>query len=351
MSDEIEERKLNFPVVRTPLQGVDVEDIASVRAWLLQLTEHRVRNVGRLLPRFRYLHAGLEEVFDVGEPDLGEEHHHAIFHRYLGQRPGVVRRFREGELRVEVDGSYRRAIVVMELDADDKPDAWWLAWRLIGEREGRVGVFYDEWVIAEGTGKAAFPEACADWFPRGEVVRSEMSEKPTELPMPEILVGLAPLVRPVPQDPMVVLQVVGQLTDAEIAQTGLHGIQVIAFRGLTVEQFIVRGRFQFDVDDFIRTVAQQGDNIDAIALIMVGVMQLDGLDTRAIIAVAEVQDGRRARRAMPLRFGPNGSIEPPRFWASEMPQAEPGNGWLGVAPTQDISLFPMPPKGQDMAES
>ena len=235
-------------------------------------------------------------------------------------------------------------------NADDKPDAWWLAWRLIGEREGRVGVFYDEWVIAEGTGKEAFPEACADWFPRGEVVRSDMSEKPTELPMPEILVGLAPLARPVPQDPMVVLQVVGQLTDAEIAHTGLQGIQVIAFRGLTVEQFIVRGRFLFDVDDFMRTVAQQGDNIDAIALIMVGVMQLDGLDTRAIIAVAEVQDGRRARRAMPLRFGPNGSIEPPRFWASEMPPAEPGKGWLGVAPTQDISLFPMPPKGQEMAE-
>lgn len=346
---EIENKRLDFPVTRTPLKDLDVADIAAVRAWLLAHTEHRVRNEGRLTPKFRYLHATQQEVFDVGEPALGEEKLHAIFLRHLGQRPGVLRRFRESELLIEVDGSHRRAAVVMELDPDGVVDGWWVAWRLMGEREGRVGVFHGDWVIAEGVGATTFPEAVADWFPRGEIVHSEMSETPTEPPMPEILMGVAPLTQPIAQDPAVVLGVVGQLTDGEIARTGLTCLQVIAFRGLTVEQFLVRGRFLLDVDDLIRTIAAQGDT-DAIAVILPGVMKLDGLDTRAIIAIAEVRDGRRAQRAMPVKIKPDGTLDAPRFWVVPVPAAAAGKGWLGVTPTLEISLFPMAPKGREMAE-
>lgn len=346
---EIENKRLNFPVTRTTLTGVDVADIAAVRTWLVALTEHRVRQEGRLVPKFRYLHEKVEEVFEVGEPALGEERHHPLFLRHLGQRPGVVRRFRESELLVEVGGSHRRAAVLMELDPPGVADGWWVAWRLMGEREGRVGVFHGEWVIAEGVGRLTFPEAIADWFPLGEVVKSEMQETPTEPPMPEIMMGLAPLTQPVAQDPVVVLGVLGQLTDGDIARTGLSCLQVIVFRGLTAEQFLVHGRLLLDVDDLIRAIAAQGD-ADAIAVIVPGVMNLDGLDTRAIIAVAEVRDGRRAQRAMPVKVKPDGTLEVSRVWVMPVPAADPGKGWLGVAPTQEISLFPMPAKGMEMGE-
>ena len=346
---EIENKRLNFPVTRTPLTDVDATDIAAVRTWLLDFTEHRVRNEGRLTPKFRYLHAKQQEVFEVGEPELGEERHHAIFLRHLGQRPGVVRRFREGELLVEVDGAHRRAVVLMELDPNGLTDAWWVAWRLMGEREGRVGVFHGDWVTVEGLGALMFPEACADWFPRGEVVTSEMSETPTELPMPEILMAVAGMLKPIAQDPLVALEVIGHLTDADIVKNGLNGIQVIAFRGLSVEQFLIRGRSLLDVDDLIRAIAQQGDT-DAIAVIVPGIMNLDGLDTRAIIELAEVRDGRRAQRAMPVKLKPDGTLDNPRFWTVMVPAAELGEGWIGVPPTQEISLFPMPAKGQEMAE-
>jgi hypothetical protein len=124
---------------------------------------------------------------------------------------------------------------------------------------------------------------------------------------------------------------------------------VLVFRELMVEQFLIRGRLLLDVDDLIRAISAQGET-DAIAIILPGVMKLDGLDTRAIIAVAEVRDGRRAQRAMPVTVKPDGTLDAPRFWVVPVPAAESGKGWIGVPPTQEISLFPMPPKGREMAE-
>ena len=161
--------------------------------------------------------------------------------------------------------------------------------------------------------------------------------------------AVAGMIKPIAQDPLVALEVVGHLTDADIVRNGLNGIQVIAFRGLSVEQFLIRGRSLLDVDDLIRAIAQQGDT-DAIAVIVPGIMNLDGLDTRAIIELAEVRDGRRAQRAMPVKLKPDGTLDNPRFWTVMVPAAELGEGWIGVPPTQEISLFPMPAKGQEMAE-
>ena len=48
--------------------------------------------------------------------------------------------------------------------------------------------------------------------------------------------------------------------------------------------------------------------VEAVALVIASVANVDGVDTRAIVAVAE-RDGKRAQRVMPLKFGPDGKVE------------------------------------------
>lgn len=341
----VEKRKLDFPLTRTPLQGVDVADVAAVREWLLKMTEMRIRHEGSLKPRFRYLTADKDEAIDAGDPEPGEEPFHTMFFRQLGDRPEVRRRFREGELRVEVGDSHRRAAVLLEHAPDGEIDNWWLAWRLMGEREGKVGVFHGEWVLAEGTGTDALPEPFREWLHRaGEVTHSELTETPTEIPSPEVLFATAILAEPVPQDPVKVVEIIGKLTDADIARTGLQGVLVMAFRGVTSERFIVTGRLACPMDDLIRSIALQGE-IDAIGLTFPGVVKLDGVDTRSIVTIAEVKDGRRGQRVVPIKWRPDGSIEAPRAWTRAMPMPEPAQRWIGVKPETEIDMFPMPAEG------
>lgn len=340
-----EQRKFDFPLTRSALQGVDVADTAAVRDWLLKLTEVRVRNEGSLKSRFRYLTVDKEEAIDAGEPDPGEEAFLTLFFHQLGARPEIRRRFREGELRVEVGDSHRRAAVLLEHVPVDGVDHWWLAWRLIGEREGRVGVFHGEWVLAEGVGTDTIPEPFREWLHRaGEVTHSELTETPTQIPPADVLFGTAALPAPVPQEPVKVAEIVGQLTDAEIARSGIQGLQVLAFRGLVAEQFIIRGQLGCPVDDVIRNIALQGD-IDAIALLFPGVVNLDGVDTRALVTIAEVKDGRRGQRVVPIKLRPDGTIEAPRAWMRPMPTPEPAQRWIGVKPETEIDMFPMAPAG------
>lgn len=346
----IEQRKLDFPLTRSPLQGVDVADRKAVRDWLLKMTEQRVRHEGSLKPRFRYLTVDKDEALDVGEPEIGDEPFHTMFFHQLGGRPEIRRRFREGELRVKVGESHRRAAVLLEHVPVDGVDHWWLAWRLMGEREGKVGVFHGEWVITEGVGTDTVPEPFREWLHRaGEVTHSELTETPTEIPPADVLFGTAPLPAPVPQDPVQVVEIVGQLTDAEIARTGLQGLQVIAFRGLTSEQYIVRGQLGCPVDDLIRHIALQGE-IDAIALLFPGVVNLDGVDTRSLITIAEVKDGRRGQRVVPIKWRQDGSIEASRVWTRQMPTPEPAHRWIGVKPETEVDMFPMPLAGRATPE-
>lgn len=90
----IEQRKPDFPLTRSPLQGVDVADTVAVRDWLLKMTELRIRHEGSLKPRFRYLTVDREEALDVGDPEVGDEPVHTMFFHQLGGRPEIRRRFR-----------------------------------------------------------------------------------------------------------------------------------------------------------------------------------------------------------------------------------------------------------------
>lgn len=347
----VESRRLDFPLVRSPLTEVDPEDVAGVRAWILSATEFRVRQEGRLKPRFRFLTGDKEEVLDVGEPEPGDEAFHTLFFHQLGARPEIRRRFREGELRVEVGDSLRRAAVLLEHRPDGGVDHWWLAWRLMGEREGNVGVFHGEWVRSEGIGSDTLPEPFREWLHRaGEVTHSDLTETPTQIPPGDCLFGTSPLPSPVPQDPMKVVEIVGRLTDRVIARSGLKGIQVLAFRGLVAEQFILRGQLGCPVDDVIRNIALMGDVLDAVACLLPGVVSVDGVDTRALITIAEVQDGRRAQRLVPIKWRPDGSIDAPRAWMRALPTPEPERRWIGVKPETEIEMFSMAPEGGPVAE-
>lgn len=164
--------------------------------------------------------------------------------------------------------------------------------------------------------------------PVGEVTHSELTETPTEIPSPEVLFATATLAAPVPQDPVKVAEIIGQLTDADIARTGLQGVLIMAVRGVTSERFMVSGHLACPVDDVIRTIALQGE-IDAIALIFPGVANVDGVDTRALVTLVEVKDGRRGQRVVPIAWRPDGRIEAPCAWTRAMPMTEPAQRAVG----------------------
>lgn len=342
-----ERRRFEVEVTRRPLSALDSADDEAVRAFLLACAEEQIRHTGGAAAGFRFFTADTHEWAETGAPDPGDERFHATCFRQLGQRPGVVRRVREGEARVAIAGSHRRAAVVLEWQPPG--DAWWLAWRLIGEREGQVGVFFGDWVVSQGTGVETLPEPFREWLEGEPVESARVSHRPGELNPGELLFGATRMAAPAPDDPVAVLDLMAPLANREILENGLRGLQVFAFEGVVAEHYLFLGRLDGTLDDVVRNVASRG-NPDAVVVVFAGVAAVGGEDRRSVMAVVELRDGRRAHRVIPVVWDAAGNVHLPRAWTRPLPPAEPGDRWLGVPPALRFDLSPLPLAGGPIAE-
>jgi hypothetical protein len=343
-----ERRRFEVEVTRRPLPQVEPMDTVEVRALLLERAEEQIRQAGRCAHGFRFLSADTDEWADAGEPEPGDERFFATCFRQLGGRPGVVRRVREGEAHISVEGTYRRVAVVLEWLPEG--DGWWLACRLIGERAGNVGVFHGEWVQREGIGLAGLPEPFREWLDGEDVESSELSQRPGELSPGELLFGSAVMANPAPDDPLQLLDLAAPLAHREIMENGLRGVQLVTFNGVLVEHFLFLGRLSGTLDDIVRNVGWRGP-LDAVVAFFAGVASVDGEDRRSVMAVVELKDGRRVHRVVPVEWDAHGTIRLSRAFTRSLPNAEGDERWLGVEPSVKFDLSPVPLPGSEVPEA
>jgi hypothetical protein len=138
--------KLQINLNRKPAEGVPASSPEGARRWILGHVETQLVHGGRVPPRLMYLGDGWIETVDLQQLDpLGREEAIARLFVALGaQRPGVLRRFRVGEVLLRDEGRLRRAAAILEHvpdptgpEGDGNEGAltgtWWAAHRFVGQ--------------------------------------------------------------------------------------------------------------------------------------------------------------------------------------------------------------------------
>ena len=341
-----QQKRLQVEFKRHPVRDLDATDVDAARTWIKTHVAARVGMHARVNAVMRYLRQGAEEVASLdGLVELGDEGVLGAFFRSAGQREGILRRFREGELLVRDDeGSLRRAACILELvERDGQAPAWWCAHRFFGEGAAGVGNFHGPWIEREGDDLDALDEPFRGWVDPGNATidRTEFGGF-VDGPKPDFDLRMAMLPPPSapPANAGELAVGIGRSMDTEILKRGLTCHLVFVLNDTAVERFELRGELPCDLDDLIRNLVLLGDTI-GVALVVPGVFTLpNGENKRAVYTLAEVRgQPQRARRVTPLELAPG---QAPRLLGELVQTTElaEGAGWLGVKPVVELGLFP-----------
>ena len=328
---------LEIQLQREPLSG-DAHDLPSLRQGLLHHLEEVISMKGGVEADMIFIYGGFAEV--VPAKALGNEPTAATFFRaYQGSGQVPLHRFRRGEARLKVGDRSRRVVAILQLLPGDG-DRWWLAWRPFGVSKDQVGILYDAWVEREGEGINMLEDPFQDWLKadKAEVTSLKLGEPEPDAPE-DIRMAVTEAKGTLPDHPCAVAEVIGRMVHEEVVNHGVPRLLVFVFRPGVLERWEVGGRLRVPVEDFVRAIASQGPT-DAVAIVHAGTMAMPdgGEHLRCIVIMAE-RNGRVGERRLPLRFE-EGKVTalPPLF--RERGEVAPGTGWIGVAPSKEVNLFP-----------
>ncbi len=318
---------------RRPLFG-DARDLAGVRDLVLTNAANEVALTGRLRSAFVYVLDGNQEHMPVDKAeDLGKETILAGLFRNLAQRNGVLRAFRQGERRVEVDGRGRRAAAVLELDM--ATGGWWLASRLFGTGEASVGVFHGEWEEREGAALDELDEPFREWLDAGTSTIEIKGQAVEPGPGEDIRCATIPWPA-VPPDPPGVGVQLAQAFFPEFLAKPLDCLIVFALRPGSLERWELRGKLSLTVDDLARGIAAQGPT-EAMALLTPSVIELGGVTRRCLRMLVE-RAGRLGQLVMPLEIRDGKIVGGGELKYRDEGPVPAGGQWIGVAPEREVNL-------------
>ncbi|MFZ5476689.1 MAG: hypothetical protein ACOZNI_07940 [Myxococcota bacterium] len=248
MSERVETRLRFRRRPRPDLASVSADE---VRAAVLRNAADLYLLAGRASPIVRFYGAGWEEELDLSDEleEGGREEACAAVLLQLAARPGVLHRFREGEVAID----RRRVLAVVEL-LDPATLRWRLHRRRVGEGEAGCGVLLDDWSAVEGEGLEGLPEPIREWLDVGDAKMLEFhtDEKRTGPPVPWIRAAVLEVGGEVPAGAVGMAAIVGQATDGELLARWLDCAPFFVLRGRTLERWEVRGEAACTQDDLIR---------------------------------------------------------------------------------------------------
>lgn len=335
MSDLV---RFTIPMSRTP-SDFHALDPGVVRDELLRRAENEVVMSGRMERILQFVCVGTFETARPQRPETDPERDAVVAaaFRAFGDRPEVVARFQSGEAILDVDGTARRCLVVLEhRPQDGAPDAWRLAWRPIGVDANGAGVLHGPWRDAEGDDLDALGFPLRSWLEAGKarVESADFQQVPTIEPSVRMAAGeLPPHVR-VPLDAGSLAAIAGNSTDKAFKERYPGVTTVFAVTGASFELWEIEGMVATALDDLIRLIAERSQ-ADGVALAFATPIDFDGEIRRGWVVIAEA-GGDRIHRLMTIRPGAAGTaaFDGPIF--HRMPFD--GMTWLGVAPSGAVEL-------------
>ncbi len=293
---------------------------------------------GRLRPALVFAREGSCEQLSLEKAEeIGNERLIAALFMDLARREGVVRAFRQGERRVEVDGRGRRALGVLEYEVES--GKWWLAFRLIGTGEASVGVFHGEWKESEGEGLEALDEDFREWLDAGTATIETRREELTASAGEDIRCATAPWGE-LPPDVLSVAIHLAQTFFPELLQQPLNYLLVLVYRPGSLDRWELRGKLSLPIDDMIRGIAAQGPT-EAVALVTPNVVELGGVNQRCYRLLVE-RGGHVGELILPLSTK-DGALQGGEMKYRDAGPVPAGGMWIGVKPEREVNLTAMGP--------
>jgi hypothetical protein len=330
------EIQLSFTMEREPFKGVDVNDASAMRDVARAVAEESFHVRGKLAPVIRSYGADFVEIVPLGKiVDLGEESQLAAIFRSLAERPGVVRRFREGDLVFKVDDVSRRAIGVFEHLGGER---WWVAWRMVGVGPAEIGTMLGDWTEATGEGLDGLPEPFHEWFDIGTVELGPLHTGPIKPVEDDVRMYPLELAKDFQMWPNAetFAEMLGRSLEAEVLRQGIAYLLFFSYAGKQGYRWEFRTKVPVSPDDIARGIAKQA-RPHALAWCWIGIAKVDGVDHRAFFVLGQIGD-RQARRVAPIHLQPG---RPPSMKPALVQVREHAgqNGWLGVEPADGFELY------------
>lgn len=305
-----------FDFQRAALQELDPRDTNRVRGWLLDRTDNLVTMRGRAPDELIFFSSThLEATATTGHRDP----HLASLLRTFGDGE-VIRRFRTGNLP-------GRAVVV-EWSGGDR---WWVAMRRYGVSEG-VGIWLDEWKVAEGSGLETAPGDIKAWLDASQVELLGMDQGEARLQPEDIRMGTVEATGELPDDPLAVGHILGEMHDVELLSTPFDYTIVFVFRPGLLERWEVR-RLHAPFDDFVRAIVSKGQ-VDAVSVVQGAVIEMpDGTRKKCLLTTTE-RLGTVGQRALPYEVRGTEIHTLEAVFRSLGARRQ----WIGVPPQSNVQL-------------
>jgi hypothetical protein len=320
---------------RSPFHAADLLPEEELREWAMERADEDVLGISALPRRIRLFGGRFHEVVALPQPlapSVAPGTGATL--RALWSRPGVERRLVEGWFG-SVDA--RGTAWILE-PADD--GSWWLAMRTFERRPGMIGMWTSAWSQRTGRGLHELSASLRGVMesPPGERAIEVGSPKEPEPPEIGMFGGTLQPQEEVPATAEAVADRIGREWEAKLplGETP-EGVRVTVFRGREWETWVLDGVLPMGLDDMVRAIAARGETPTSLAVVRMGVIPMEGDVYRALLTDGEAQ-GRRWTRAFLIRMAPDGTITGHRIAVRK--HGEVGDdGWIGVPPVTDMSLF------------
>lgn len=323
---------------RTGMPGCEQATVEDVRARLLKFLDDSVALGGTCASHCVFVRPDAWDSLPLdGLADLGDECLLAALLRTLTASEGVRFGFRYGEVALPDGETSRRAVCVLQWIGGDA-ESWWLATRWLGQGEARTGLWHGEWRESTGSGHGQLPEPLQEWLDPEKTEMGSVEHGPTRPVEPDIRAAFMDWAEALPDDGKIIAQILGERlgVDRELITQGQPAILAFVWRTSVLERWEIKGRLPTDLDDFLRGVAAQ-EPTQAIALVHPCVVNLDGVQHRGFATVVQRHD-TRVRRVLVVRMGPDGRPANFRAFITEEVKFAEGQGWIGVAPKNEIEF-------------
>lgn len=340
MSDSV---GLRIDLQRHPFHEVPVDDVGGLRAHVQEQMEGRHVLFDKVPSCARFFGDGLEEILLLD--GLVEVGHEALLVRLLlgvGERDGIVRLFREGEVLVRSDaGGLRRAVGVLELTPQgDGPPRWWLTWRLIGTGADGIGQWIGGWETVEGgpDDLAQVPEGFDEWVDVGTAKLEQMTLGEEQARPQSMTGGLCAYTGPAPVDLEHAARILAPQSIPEVIRGGMAATHVFVLSEGQLETYRFETSPLSQLDTIRNLVGRADGTVHAVAVANLTALRTDDGVRRGLGLVVE-HDRKRLLLFSNLQPGPDGKPEL-ASQAQGYPQGavEEADAWIGVPPSETIEF-------------